>query len=152
MNLGQLRVLCNSHYPSAAKKVIRHLEDGNLKMEIIGRNIASHTPIFNIIGSNSFNNPGDVQREYFHHLRIQAHDEEFEVANLLVRWRKIASSVQGSGLETHAMSLFIKHGLRRIIVPYFLEDTFQDSKRGSFPCTMDLALTRGNVSGRQWHG
>jgi len=60
MKLYQLRVLCNSHYLSAAKKVIRHLEDDNLKMEIIGRNSASHTPIFNIIGSNSFNNPEDV--------------------------------------------------------------------------------------------
>ena len=35
MNLGQPRVLCNSHYPSAAKKVIRHLKDGNIKMELL---------------------------------------------------------------------------------------------------------------------
>jgi len=84
MNLGQLRVLCNSHYPSAAKKVIRHLEDGNVKIEIIVRNIASHTPIFNIIDSNSLNNLENIRREYFHHFRIQAHDEEFELANLLV--------------------------------------------------------------------
>ena len=49
--------------------------------------------------------------------------------------------MQGSELEIHVMSLFIKCGLRRLIVPYFLEDTFQDSNKGSFPCTRDLTLT-----------
>ena len=63
MNLDQLRVLCNSHCLSAARNIIQHLVDNNLKMEIIGRNVASHTPLINIIGSNSFDNPEDIQSE-----------------------------------------------------------------------------------------